>query len=1696
MATTIYGSDGRPIEYTKGSYNPVTQENEVQEEPPLRGNFVRQNQNYLDQELFVEEQNKFTIEGDSYDEEYDRFGTQSSMEEVDAQRVANQTNKQRLSRALVGGLLGGVGTALTDIGYMVSPNAYANFHNYHSVEDMNMVTRALVGLGSYIEQGVDKAMPIYENIDPNSISSQVFNYGTLKGIMNSSLGFMLPGMAVVKSGVLALKLIKGVGKLARYTSTLAKATQATKIANRVAHADNYLRYLEMADPKIMHAAKTGALTYINGVGEAMYESEEAHDNVLRELSHSIQAGDISSEEAMGAADSAAEFVNGVNIVKSILNYSMMGEFIRPVGGSTLKTAGKSWIERYAKEMPKEVIEETSQEVGKMEGEFRAYRELGESIGKDSEVLKELIASGAYDPNTPDKFMRRMGQFYTSTDAIVSGIIGGLSGPVQSTMGNVMRGNLLPGARYRSEKAAYKEQQKDYTSTSSRVKESEFNKEVDRAAKAAKVARGKANGVHNNKSAAQKRADDATAHNNKKANNREKQSEEANAEEKLVEEMERAGTAESMNKMTAEDPSLRKIAAKQVMHSIVAESHAKGTFKLLEKQIKENPNDPILKALGEYIKKSGSLLDKANRSINSSKVFIKLQEIESRKEYLDHVQSKLSEAKHKVSNKAAEGEEVSQEEKDNLDVLRKSIKESESGLEGAKEDLTIMTARKEQRKLYLESVERKSVERVTALLEQVKTKKKLEFLRKTYKGLDGTKEYKAAKDRILRGKTSATTEKIKEEEQNKNKTEAKQGEEVPKESEPLVGKDVKTITPEVVTEDVAEAIGEDIESEDVGKVSSSIFARMEADKTSTKTQEEYNAKYMKHAKAAIEEHLNNKLKESQENERDLKEELRLAEKRLAITGSEKGIIVEDIIVMLIDIQDQMDEIAIKLGTLEKKEGPLNEEEVAAYKELSQQLTILANSNLAEATKALFHAMKAEADHYAGNKDSATKGVTADVILSDFKLFIDYIESLTSEKLVAENFELFRGIFAGKNPGVRLATSLAALRNTTISKNPITVLVNEINTKIKSKLNNILNNRKVKRDKKTRLLWNRNGAMSIAHLSQTYEEGEDVNGLPSIENDDDAKYDMPEFMDPDKYNGGEEIEFSVDMEYKGHIKVLDSEGNVMTYEWESIKDIIFDEDGKLIDNALEELNKAFSDLNLTDIFDVFPMSIKGKEDGANLKFVHAPSWITERTTAAENIESHRKEVRRVRRTIGTAFLKGQTTQGTIKGKILKVSEDGYSYNGFAISHKGWKSTEEGVPEDNIMGVITSTGMSTDTDVPSEDILNHEQMLAHFNGATVVLVPLGKVGGVMKYHAEPVVSNTVGEGHQETIREIIKAFISKDKTSAVAKAYNKHKLDITTVAGAKKALTSMIYVMDETDSDGNPLDMEFVLSTMGGNTALISVTKEGISFGIDGVNTINVGTDTKKMTSIIEEKLDHLFLTGKFLYNTNVSMLKKSGKRGIPGRGKVSDVQVIGGVVVSVSPAEKSYKAQVKSRTRTRLEPIKLNDSDKTVHILQTIIEFNLTDGVTQKDFTSEGIPEVGVEDAFKETAPPKNAVVTGMPEEVTLDATPEVVSIVLDISSSEAVALQKAMKAGDTAETTRLFKESIYYKKQNPISSMSFLKEFVDSGKYTHELSIVEEGYMKLKGITLQDLFDASSNDFSSFVEMVKSMTSTESSNTHC
>ena len=147
-------------------------------------------------------------------------------QDVNTMRAKEQSGIAQGFNSVVGGIASGLATAVEDLSYIADFDNHIKALNGQDTWEKNWLAESM----GNVKQGIDETLPIYrETSDTFDWSDPAFYWGSLKGVIDSAVGFGLPG------GVVAKGVSSGM-KAARVTKLIELATKGSSAAVNVGEA--------------------------------------------------------------------------------------------------------------------------------------------------------------------------------------------------------------------------------------------------------------------------------------------------------------------------------------------------------------------------------------------------------------------------------------------------------------------------------------------------------------------------------------------------------------------------------------------------------------------------------------------------------------------------------------------------------------------------------------------------------------------------------------------------------------------------------------------------------------------------------------------------------------------------------------------------------------------------------------------------------------------------------------------------------------------------------------------------------------------------------------------------------------------------------------------------------------------------------------------------------------------------------------------------------------------------------------------------------------------------------------------------------------------------------------------------------------------------------------------------------------------
>lgn len=1620
MATKLTKSDGSTVDYTDPNYD--MQKQEIDDPPfksvkgPISFDPNPTKSGVPNQYLPITSLPKISYAQRDLDSDYDGYGGLESWDNIQQRRVQLQSNFARSVRAVTGGVLKGLGTAMKEIGYMADPITYLNL--IPGVELDETIASAGEFLSNQITSGVDNAMPIYEDNSSDDIFKQISKWSTVSSILDSSVGFMIPGVMASKAGTLAMKSTRGFGKLIRFAGEATEMTSLQRVGATVLKGENTIRMLANSAPnKLKNVANVLGPTILQAHGEALWEAKDAREQFIRKLSPQIFNNSKNLKEINNTSEGLAEETYWWNMAKGALNLHMFNSMAMKYGDGLIKKPSVlKMIKGAAIEMPLQGLEENQQEVFKAESEYSAIREL-ENLNKNSAIIRDLKNTGNYNNDKLSQDMvTRWGQLSSTNQAITSFLIGAISGPVQMGLLNLYKSSTGNGPikEYKEQMKAYEEQQKLLENTGALFKSKKLYYEaVERAV------------LHEDLS-------------------------------KLADKL---GGKDSLIPLQE-----HKMYGEEIMQHL-----AKGTFASLEAMAKENKdNDPHMANMYKYIQSVKPHIKAAEGMLQKEQIVNLSFSVEMNKKLSDIFERKLSELKSV--------KELTPDADPTIDLKITDVSESLEMLKiqtsALSSNLESLKSRKTQRKLLDLQIKEKNVVDGKNMVTAAKSIKELEKLKNfvRFEGIDKTTTYKAKMEELVKNTATLKSD-------SKVNTKAKKNVKIAEtvDGEKQISKTVgneKGFEPVTTLERVTDELRNNPDFVDItknlsdGEIEDIAIATVGKHNKRLKeyTQEEYDDKESVQNNV-IEDLAKSLMDHIVTNRQDIldKEE----EKNISI--SESSQILDGIIDSRYKLQ-QKDEELDKVKKVIKDAD--NEEELTKQYEQDVEQHSKDKIEYALSLKGTVKAYTERVENELG------KGAFLDV----FPTFKDYIQHVINERgaeYVDNHYAALQSLYKTINPADQ---SVSSTFEELLDLNQDILVVPEMPTAQKLLMVEKLFSRNSKVDvtKSFSDVINeanhvpasaaiegatagRDATTSIAHLSVSYFMDKNDKGEDVVRDDTDPAVELSPVLDPDNFNGGEKVTFRVMTDISTYINL--KIGSRVKVLFKDIKKFLIDPNtGKVRDKNdpvfVEWKEKQKLDIEASPE-DYIPIGIYGPNNEF-LGYMHQPNWLLKLTDKNEARNQFRV-MQQKRTKVFNSYRNGTDHTGTITHKVIMKTEEG-NYNGFTMNReRKTKSKEKSranvALEDKSIAIdlVTSKGPGTGG-IKKSQIFNLDEVEGLPPSIIVAYVPIGKDSqGNTIYHGEPLYNTKLDESLQRTTVALVKAFITRGKEhSKLVEGYKiEFGIDITTVTGLREALGQFMYVMDVSTSELSILSGKKKNS---GTNAILNLNENGeLHFGLRALSSLmqleasDVQNYNENMIAEDIAILDNLLKNGKFLFNANAKALKAKGKP------KVLLVQEDGSH--NTLPSTVKYAEFTKMHTQTSLHGSKLANG-KYTYTLQNIVNYSVDD--TQFPITPDKIAE-SVAEAEKKVVPVveqnliKDNVTITEKENISIlekhgiiikDINGNIVPLSSSVDVSDIrkavsgdLMLAEKLKAnvGASDETlSKIILSSQFYRKSNPIENTSTFK----------------------------------------------------------
>jgi len=732
----LYDKEGNPINYLQEDYDPVSQTNVTSDVPDI--STLRKSHLNIgaikgkDRLSEFESGYYYNQPTSTIDEDYDNFaGPVKSWADIEANRVNMQSQWSKAKHAALGGVTGAAGIALQQMGYMTDPLSFTKALGWFDGQMINPISMAMTESGNWLEHGSEEWMPIYENPDPNDLTDQLLKWNTASSVLKSTLGFLIPGAAAVKGGAILTKGAIGMGRMAKVLGKLTRMPRLAKIENAAIRADKWRQAFPSLYPGLAKFVQRGGPLVVNTVGEAMFEANDAQEEYLRKISPGLISGTIDVKEANNVGNDIAQNVYQSNMLKMGLDAYMMTRLGRAMDPTrALKGGLTNELLSQAISAPMEGIEEMYQAIASKEGQYKALKEL-EKRNKNSEILKTFKRYGEWEnPDVSTEFNQRVSDYLTQDDVLLEGIIGALSGPIQSFGARVLDKGPINAFRFKSDRK--KEEAAEDALDFLKVRQRDLIK--------AQQGVGVMYKMMENLSTTPEDLAYASKGLNSLGN------------PDISVRLDRAETVARLTELTEGNKQKEEIVRRNVYNSMVLDAMAKGTFKSLEKhaaEVKDTDSDAA--TLHKYIQENKKKLKRVSHLRNKEEVLYYINQSETFNATYDVLEDDLSKLMVSPEYKDRQTGELTETAKVQVKSIQEALKGLQKKINVVNEVIKDKSSRKNQIRLTNFAIERGIRDTALEKLSRINTINALDNFDKVYPDLMFTQEYAAAVARVTDGK---------------------------------------------------------------------------------------------------------------------------------------------------------------------------------------------------------------------------------------------------------------------------------------------------------------------------------------------------------------------------------------------------------------------------------------------------------------------------------------------------------------------------------------------------------------------------------------------------------------------------------------------------------------------------------------------------------------------------------------------------------------------------------------------------------------------------------------------------------------------------------------------------------------------------------------------------------------------------------
>ena len=337
-------------------------------------------------------------------------------EDVRKIRADQQGNAIQAFNAVVGGVASGLATAVEDISYLADFDNHIKAINGGDTWEKNWLAEEM----GKIKESINEAMPIYRpNNETFDWDDSGFYWSSLKGVIDSAVGFGLPGGAIAK----------GVGLLGKGLGTGAKAIRLNGLVNFIQN-----------DARIANSLQSVGAGFIQNYAEGKIMGIEAYENVEKELLDLRGQGklNISDEDIKKYAGEAADNMLLYNRSMILSDAFALSGLMKGIGSSRYRKVGAPGFNNRMKDFGKSIIAPNSDNLI-----LQGLKEAGEEIGQNVMQMEAQYGSkkkaGVDISDYEESFVKRAFDFATSDQALLEGMMGFFGGGPQRILSEITSG---------------------------------------------------------------------------------------------------------------------------------------------------------------------------------------------------------------------------------------------------------------------------------------------------------------------------------------------------------------------------------------------------------------------------------------------------------------------------------------------------------------------------------------------------------------------------------------------------------------------------------------------------------------------------------------------------------------------------------------------------------------------------------------------------------------------------------------------------------------------------------------------------------------------------------------------------------------------------------------------------------------------------------------------------------------------------------------------------------------------------------------------------------------------------------------------------------------------------------------------------------------------------------------------------------